>query len=880
MFDQLKIAKRPNEPAKNGRIIRVKVNYLEVIKFNFPSVKSYSFDIDDAKRKPLKKEERDEVMAAFLKSKSPEITAAHYGSLLYSYKDILNGVKTKNYRFPHKDCLGALQNYTVKIKFSSEISLGTIKKFIDGNSNLSWENVQENLNVLNSYLNTKAHTMLPHLSSKSKAIFPEREQSKKIFLPRGSEILFGFMQSIRLGWENLYVNIDVCNALVIPEGNLLKLLPKFLGHDNFVSKNLFEDEIEFLTRRLKDYKFCTTYDPRRRTIARISSESAYNLKFERDGKMIRISEYFEETGTPLKYPMLPCVVVIKKQGRSEREMHFPIEVCLLKFGQKIPQSSMTTSMQKEMIRKTAISPDNRFKHLEIATKKHYDHNNNEYLKSIKFEVADKFVELDSRVIEGPNLIVGGEKKIIPKLGIWDLTKFKKCATINKWSVLVFAQAKTKEIEAIMDIFDEVISEKGIIIKNKPRILHLHEIIATEKLLYKEIPLVEEKLKEATKNGEELVVCILDKKTSGDNSLYAVVKRTCTKTIGVISQCFLWPTFLDKNGEHEEKIRNVFSMVAPKLNAKLGGINCSLSEGLNFKSEKTMIMGADVYHPGRVEKANGHPSVAAVCASMNSDATKYAARHRLNEILKNETIEKLSEMTEELLIEFKKRNQYLPDHIIFYRDGVAEGQFEKIMKGEVEVLKDSLQKFYGKNGIQVPKITFIIIQKRHHMRCKPSNKEEAHPDTGNSLPGTIIDLKIVVEDEFSFFLLSQALVQRNTTARSSYYRILLNEGDFTADEIQKLTYNLCYLSARCSVSISQVAPACYAHHIANQARYLIKFTPFNVANANRGNGNRRGGRGGLGGGRIGVNNISHQKLRVRNGSWDRVAENIENRMWFL
>ncbi|RHZ51625.1 hypothetical protein Glove_476g36 [Diversispora epigaea] len=140
-------------------------------------------------------EECDEVMAAFLKSKSPEITAAHYGSLLYSYKDILNGVKTKNYRI-----ICALQNYTVKIKFSSEISLGTIKKFIDGKSNLSWENVQENLNVLNSYLNTKAHTMLPHLSSKSKAIFPEREQSKKIFLPRGSEILFGFMQSIRLGW--------------------------------------------------------------------------------------------------------------------------------------------------------------------------------------------------------------------------------------------------------------------------------------------------------------------------------------------------------------------------------------------------------------------------------------------------------------------------------------------------------------------------------------------------------------------------------------------------------------------------------------------------------------------------------------------------------
>ncbi|CAG8655005.1 3685_t:CDS:2, partial [Diversispora eburnea] len=88
MSDQLKIAKRPKEPAKNGRIVRIKVNYLAVTKFNFPSVKSFSFDIDNAKGRPLKKEERDEVMTAFLKSKSTEIIAAHYGRSLYSKDDV------------------------------------------------------------------------------------------------------------------------------------------------------------------------------------------------------------------------------------------------------------------------------------------------------------------------------------------------------------------------------------------------------------------------------------------------------------------------------------------------------------------------------------------------------------------------------------------------------------------------------------------------------------------------------------------------------------------------------------------------------------------------------------------------------------------------
>lgn len=127
------------------------------------------------------------------------------------------------------------------------------------------------------------------------------------------------------------------------------------------------------------------------------------------------------------------------------------------------------------------------------------------------------------------------------------------------------------------------------------------------------------------------------------------------------------------------------------------------------------MGADVYHPGPEERNNGHPSVAAVCASMNPDCTEYAARYRLNETLKNETIEKLSEMTIELLNEFKNRNGEFPDHIIVYRDGVSEGQFNNIMSDEVFVLKRSLQNFYKKSGEGEPKLTFIVMQKRHHMR---------------------------------------------------------------------------------------------------------------------------------------------------------------------
>ena len=41
------------------------------------------------------------------------------------------------------------------------------------------------------------------------------------------------------------------------------------------------------------------------------------------------------------------------------------------------------------------------------------------------------------------------------------------------------------------------------------------------------------------------------------------------------------------------------------------------------------------------------------------------------------------MTEELLIAFKDSNNgYLPEHIVVYRDGVDDGQFERVQDEEV------------------------------------------------------------------------------------------------------------------------------------------------------------------------------------------------------
>jgi eukaryotic translation initiation factor 2C len=124
----------------------------------------------------------------------------------------------------------------------------------------------------------------------------------------------------------------------------------------------------------------------------------------------------------------------------------------------------------------------------------------------------------------------------------------------------------------------------------------------------------------------------------------------------------------------------------------------------------MVFGADVYHSGVNEQHM--PSIASVCASMDAAATIYSGRYSVNKVPRNETIEQLDLMVIDLLKAFRAKNGRLPERILFYRDGVSEGQFRKVMEVEVDMLRKA---FKGGYGDKPPKLTFVIVQKRHHTR---------------------------------------------------------------------------------------------------------------------------------------------------------------------
>ena len=94
---------------------------------------------------------------------------------------------------------------------------------------------------------------------------------------------------------------------------------------------------------------------------------------------------------------------------------------------------------------------------------------------------------------------------------------------------------------------------------------------------------------------------------------------------------------------------------------------------------TMICGMDVFHSTSL----GKKSVLAITASINQSATKYWSTCVIQNELGQEASHSLNQGMTKAVEAFKKANGAAPARIIFYRDGVGEGQVAGICKPEID-----------------------------------------------------------------------------------------------------------------------------------------------------------------------------------------------------
>ncbi len=199
-------------------------------------------------------------------------------------------------------------------------------------------------------------------------------------------------------------------------------------------------------------------------------------------------------------------------------------------------------------------------------------------------------------------------------------------------------------------------------------------------------------------------------------------------------------------------------------------------------------------------------MAALVGSLDVNAARYTAAistEPTEEMKSNRVV--LAKMVAHLLRSFYKANKGMaPQRIIFYRDGVSEGEFGQVMAHELNCIRLACHNIDPEYS---PKITYIVVQKRHHTRFFPISPNDADK-SGNLPPGVVVDTQVTSSNHNDFYLLSHAGLQG--TSRPAHYYTLYDDNHLTPDQIQIMTNALTYNYARATKSVSIVTPVYYAN----------------------------------------------------------------------
>lgn len=130
------------------------------------------------------------------------------------------------------------------------------------------------------------------------------------------------------------------------------------------------------------------------------------------------------------------------------------------------------------------------------------------------------------------------------------------------------------------------------------------------------------------------------------------------------------------------------------------------------------------------------------------------------------------MKERVSAWYKKKHS-LPDRTLFYRSGVGESLYGKIIEEEFPQILDGFKMAVAElSGVKAshkePKLNLVIVTKRHSTRFYPFRAEQ----TTNPISGQVVDDQIVKPRNWSFYL--QSHHSPNGIARSTHYVVLKND----------------------------------------------------------------------------------------------------------
>ncbi|KYN39036.1 Protein argonaute-2, partial [Trachymyrmex septentrionalis] len=617
----------------------------------------------------------------------------------------------------------------------------------------------------------------------------------------------GFLSGV-LGWKP-YLNVDVAHKGFTMNQRVLQYITELtkIGEEKLSHSDIIKnkDKILGFLKGLKVTYEIPNISKSKRTyrVLDLWPDSCNSHTFISSDVSYSITTYFRVIkGYSIRKPDLPTLHVGKTSNGDK--ILVPLEVrklfyiCYNIVGGQAFNKKLNETQTRNMIRVAATSASQRKQNIEAAFKKLEINRSPVMKKEFNVSVSTEMQKVDARVLPPPTLKYAKDSTLVKK-GVWNLHEFNQAKHLgfNSWTILNLTGITDPQIWEFVKKLQDTARTFGMTINNPE---------SPFKTINKQNTNGITTYFNHQKHLQLIMVIIPD----FTDPIYGCVKKISEMDVGVLTQCIK-----KKNVEMRNKYNATATItnLLQKINSKLNGINHILDNMPScLRNCSCMLVGADVTHPAPDSK--NVPSIAAVAASRNNSAFQYSVTLRLQPP-KEEMILDLEAIILSQLNIYYQGTKISPQRLIYYRDGVSEGQLPQVMFYEINAIKNAIKAF-NKGNIEV---TCMIVQKRHHVRLFPTNKYQTDDRNCNVRAGTIVDKTITHPDHIDFYLVSHASIQG--TARPTKYRCICNDSQFNEDQLEEMTYFLCHMYARCTRSVSYPAPTYYAHLAAFRGRILLQ-----------------------------------------------------------
>ncbi|TPX45632.1 hypothetical protein SeLEV6574_g03755 [Synchytrium endobioticum] len=814
------IQSRPGLGAK-GRQVWLYSNFYQM---QFPQRVVYQYDvaITPATSKAIKRDVFEAFKDHFASELSPPSSKGVKRSvydgekLMFSYVKLpVHGGRefTVNVTDPDDN---RVRVWTVKIQFANNVDLALLTPF------LNWNGVGIQPQVPRACFQV-LEVLIRHMPSLifspiGRNSFYLREQPGR-GIKGALNADLGWFQSVRPGYKSLLLNLDQTATSFYETETVDKAIAHYFDRQDIMPTwgQLSPKQMKQVSKFLRGVKVTTIYKTlggiqASYRIQGIDDVAAAQRRVPRqegaEGPSLTVAQYYlQHYNIKLRFPEVPCLIT-----GVQKKRYFPPELVRIKANQR-HMGQLKPEQLAEMIKVTSTNPRDRFERIVDGQKQLHSQEITTFIRDWGVQIDSRLVQVPGRILEPPTLAIGG-RTIQPREGGWMAQKFAIPAPVplQAWSIVVIDRStrdfERRAIERFRDMLIQQLTAKGMQVPNRnPPIVDASRSSADMR------PLLLEAGKAAMNGGgkprPDLIICIISKK---NHPKYPEIKRVAETDLGVITQCIALPNLMKDRG-----LDKYTDNVTLKINAKLGGVNTYLDPRSDMPEflvkQPSMFMGADVTHP---PPGVGGPSIASVVGSVDRRFSIYHSVIK-SQSSRLESISELSTCVMELLQSFKTRGKVYPQRVVFFRDGVSEGQFLEVMATEIRGFKQACEQLKIPHDV---KLTFIVVTKRHHARMFPVNPSDGDRRNNNCLPGTTVDTGITHPFAHDYYQYgSQGLLG---TSRPAHYHVLYDENGFTADMVQDMSFKSSHLYARCNRSISLASPAQYAHLVAGRARYYHEY----------------------------------------------------------